>query len=291
MAGLFVLFCLFLLVAVFFMHYRHERINIPKKFPRKVLLLGHDFSKGSHWYPSPVTKGTGEKLLKAVGESHDQDASEKILRPRTDKSVGKKTKGTSEKLLKAVGESHDQDASEKILRPRTDKSVGKKTKGTSEKLLKAVGESHDQDALEKIFRPRTDEGIEKKDIGTIVVEDNNPTDEDVEKKEVVAIIVEDDSPTDEDVEKDVGEKMTYTKFQKLLLLADSMIASCALKKAEYGRGYQMGIQIHFNNTQPGSLPDNHSIAEIARTNGCRNVHAFARGYNDGYMGLKPEYTG
>ena len=219
MAGLFVLFCLFLLVAVFFMHYRHERINIPKKFPRKVLLLGHDFSKGSHWYPSPVTKGTGEKLLKAVGESHDQDASEKIL------------------------------------------------------------------------RPRTDEGIEKKDIGTIVVEDNNPTDEDVEKKEVVAIIVEDDSPTDEDVEKDVGEKMTYTKFQKLLLLADSMIASCALKKAEYGRGYQMGIQIHFNNTQPGSLPDNHSIAEIARTNGCRNVHAFTRGYNDGYMGLKPEYTG
>ena len=219
MAGLFVLFCLFLLVAVFFMHYRHERINIPKKFPRKVLLLGHDFSKGSHWYPSPVTKGTSEKLLKAVGESHDQDA------------------------------------------------------------------------LEKIFRPRTDEGIEKKDIGTIVVEDNNPTDEDVEKKEVVAIIVEDDSPTDEDVEKDVGEKMTYTKFQKLLLLADSMIASCALKKAEYGRGYQMGIQIHFNNTQPGSLPDNHSIAEIARTNGCRNVHAFARGYNDGYMGLKPEYTG
>ena len=219
MAGLFVLFCLFLLVAVFFMHYRHERINIPKKFPRKVLLLGHDFSKGSHWYPSPVTKGTGEKLLKAVGESHDQDA------------------------------------------------------------------------LDKIFRAPTDEGIEKKDIGTIVVEDNNPTDEDVEKKEVVAIIVEDDSPTDEDVEKDVGEKMTYTKFQKLLLLADSMIASCALKKAEYGRGYQMGIQIHFNNTQPGSLPDNHSIAEIARTNGCRNVHAFTRGYNDGYMGLKPEYTG
>jgi hypothetical protein len=255
MAGLFVLFCLFLLVAVFFMHYRHERINIPKKFPRKVLLLGHDFSKGSHWYPSPVTKGTSEKLLKAGGESHDQDASEKILRPRTDKSVGKKTKGTSEKLLKAVGESHDQDA------------------------------------LDKIFRAPTDEGIEKKDIGTIVVEDNNPTDEDVEKKEVVAIIVEDDSPTDEDVEKDVGEKMTYTKFQKLLLLADSMIASCALKKAEYGRGYQMGIQIHFNNTQPGSLPDNHSIAEIARTNGCRNVHAFARGYNDGYMGLKPEYTG
>jgi hypothetical protein len=53
----------------------------------------------------------------------------------------------------------------------------------------------------------------------------------------------------------------------------------------------MGIQIHFNNNQPGSPPDHYSIAEIARTNGCRDVHAFARGYRDGCMGLKPEYAG
>jgi hypothetical protein len=93
--------------------------------------------------------------------------------------------------------------------------------------------------------------------------------------------------------KDVGveEKMTYAEFQKLLLLADSMVASCAPKKAEYGRGYHMGIQIHFNNAQPGSVPDQYSIAEIARVSGCRNVDAFARGYHDGCMGLKPEYIG
>jgi len=68
--------------------------------------------------------------------------------------------------------------------------------------------------------------------------------------------------------------MTYAEFRKLLLLADSMIASCAPKKAEYGRGYHVGIQIHFNSAQPGSLPDHYSIAEIARSNGCRNAAMF-----------------
>lgn len=85
--------------------------------------------------------------------------------------------------------------------------------------------------------------------------------------------------------------MTYAELQKLLLLADRMIASSAPRKAEYGRGYQMGIQFHFTNTQPGSLPDHYYIADIARRNGCRNVHAFASGYRDGCKGLKPEYNG
>jgi len=52
----------------------------------------------------------------------------------------------------------------------------------------------------------------------------------------------------------------------------------------------MGIQIHFNNGHRGSLPDHYSIAEIARSNRCRIVDAFARGYIDGYMGLKPEFA-
>jgi hypothetical protein len=219
MAGLFVLFCLFLLVAVMFMHYGYERRNKQTSVPRKDLLLGYDFSQGSPWKSSSMTKETGKNQLKVVEESHNQDG------------------------------------------------------------------------LEKIFRAPTDEGIEKKDIGTIVVEDNNPTDEDVEKKEVVAIIVEDDSPTDENVGKDVEGKMRYPEFQKLLLQADSLSASCTPQKSDYGRGYHMGVQIHFNNTQPGSLPDHYSIAEIARSIGCRNVHAFARGYLNGYMGLKPEYNG
>lgn len=85
--------------------------------------------------------------------------------------------------------------------------------------------------------------------------------------------------------------MTYGEFHKLLLLSDSMIASCSPKKSEYGRGYQMGIQIRFNNPHPEPVPDPYSLAEIARGNGCRNVDAFARGYRDGCMGLKPEYIG
>jgi len=239
MVGLFVLLLLFLLVAVMFMHYRYERRNKQTSVHRKDLLLGYDFSKGSTWKSSSSTKGTGEKPLKVVGESHGQDPLEKIFRPPPDKGEEKKDIGAI--------------------------------------------------VVEDDTPPDKDE--EKKDIGAIVVEDDIPPDKGIEKKNVVTIIVEDDNPTDGDVEKDVRGKMTYSKFQKLLLLADRMSASCAPSKAEYGRGYHMGIQIHFNNAQPGSLPDHHSIAEIARTNGCRNVHAFARGYNDGYMGLKPEYTG
>jgi hypothetical protein len=89
----------------------------------------------------------------------------------------------------------------------------------------------------------------------------------------------------------MGGKMTYAEFQKLLLLADRMIASCAPKKAEYGRGYQNGIQFHFNNPQSTSPPDHYFVANIARSNGSRDVHAYARGYSDGCKGLKPKYTG
>jgi hypothetical protein len=84
--------------------------------------------------------------------------------------------------------------------------------------------------------------------------------------------------------------MTYSEFQKLLLLADRMITSCGPRKSEYGRGYQSGIQFHFSNAQPGSLPDHYMIADIARRNGSRDVHSYARGYRDGCKGLKPEYT-
>jgi len=84
--------------------------------------------------------------------------------------------------------------------------------------------------------------------------------------------------------------MTYSELEKLILLADRMITSCVPRKAEYGRGYQGGIKFHFYNPQPGSPPDHYLIAEIARKNGSRDVHAYARGYRDGCMGLKPEGT-
>ena len=256
MAGLFVLLFLLLLVAVMFIHYRYKRKNKQTRVLRKDLLLGYDFLKGSPWKSSSSTKGTGKNPLKVVGASRDNDALKKIFRPPTDEGGEKKDIG-------AIVVEDDNP---------TDEDVEKKE-------------------LEKIVPPPTSEGIEKKDIGTIVVEDDSTTDEDVEKKEVVATIIEDDNSTDEDVEKDVGGKMTYTEFQKLLLQADSLSTSCAPRKSEYGRGYQMGILIHFNEGQPGSLPDYHTIAEIARRNGCRIVHAFARGYSDGCMGLQPEYTG
>lgn len=186
------------------------------------------------------------------------------------------TKETSESPSEVIGESLDQELLDKIFRPRTDEGKEKKdigtilTKGTGDNPLTGVGEHHDQGGLENIVRPPTAEGIEKKDIGTIVVEDDNPT--------------------DEDVERDVGGKITYTEFQKLLLLADRLSSNSAPRKSDYGRGYHMAIQIHFNNAHRGSLPDHYSIAEIARRNRCRNVHAFARGYRDGIMGMKPEYT-
>jgi hypothetical protein len=83
------------------------------------------------------------------------------------------------------------------------------------------------------------------------------------------------------------EKMTYAEFENLLLLADRIIASNEPRKAEYGRGYRSGIKFHFDNDQPESLPDHYFIAEIARRDGSRDVHAYVRGYRDGCKGLKP----
>jgi hypothetical protein len=89
----------------------------------------------------------------------------------------------------------------------------------------------------------------------------------------------------------VGGKMTYAELENHILLADRMVVSCAPRKAEYGRGYTEGIKIHFNNPQATSPPDHYTIADIARRNGSRDVHAYARGYRDGCKGLKPEYIG
>ena len=85
--------------------------------------------------------------------------------------------------------------------------------------------------------------------------------------------------------------MTFSDFENLLLLADRMIAGNNLRKAEYGRGYRSGIKDHFDNVQPESLPDHYFLAEVARRNGSRDVHAYIRGYLDGCKGLNPEYTG
>ena len=84
--------------------------------------------------------------------------------------------------------------------------------------------------------------------------------------------------------------MTFAELEKLILLADRMIMSCVPRKAEYGRGYQSGIKFHFYNPQSTTPPDHYQIAEIARKNGSRDVHAYARGYRDGCKGLKPEDT-
>jgi hypothetical protein len=83
---MYALLFLFLFAALMFFLYRYGRKNKPTKFPRKDLLLG--------WSSSSMTKGTGEKPLKVVGESHDQDALEEIFRPRTDEGVEKKSIGT-----------------------------------------------------------------------------------------------------------------------------------------------------------------------------------------------------
>lgn len=84
--------------------------------------------------------------------------------------------------------------------------------------------------------------------------------------------------------------MTYAEFEKLILLADRMMMCCVPRKAEYGRGYQSGIKFHFYNPPTATPPDHYQIAEIARKNGSRDVHAYARGYRDGCKGLTPEDT-
>jgi len=85
-----------------------------------------------------------------------------------------------------------------------------------------------------------------------------------------------------------GEKMTYAEFENLILLSDRMISSCVPRKSEYWRGYNSGIKFHFQNGRQESLPDHYFIIEIARRDGSRDVHAYARGYRDGCNGLIPE---
>jgi len=86
----------------------------------------------------------------------------------------------------------------------------------------------------------------------------------------------------------VGGKMTYAEMEKFILVADRMIASNNVSKAEYGRGYQAGIKAYFGNLQQESFLDHYFIAEMARRNRSRDVHAFVRGYSDGYKGLEPD---
>ena len=82
--------------------------------------------------------------------------------------------------------------------------------------------------------------------------------------------------------------MTHAALEKFLLLADRMILSNNPGEAEYGRGYQSGIKFYFDIGQHRFLPDHYCIAEIARRNGSRDVHAYVRGHHDGCMGLDPD---
>ena len=84
--------------------------------------------------------------------------------------------------------------------------------------------------------------------------------------------------------------MTYMEFEKLRLQADRLTAVCNPRKAEYWKGYRSGIEFHFRNGQPESLPDQYAVVEVARRNRSNDVHAYARGYLDGCKGLKPEGT-
>jgi hypothetical protein len=87
------------------------------------------------------------------------------------------------------------------------------------------------------------------------------------------------------------DEMTFAEFESLLLLADRMILGNNPRQAAYGRGYQNGIKTYFGNADAESHPDHYYLAEIARREGHRDVHAYIRGYHDGCKGLKAEYIG
>jgi len=81
--------------------------------------------------------------------------------------------------------------------------------------------------------------------------------------------------------------MTFAEFENLLLLADRMIVSNNPSNAAYGRGYQNGIKAYFGNGHAISLPDHYYLAEVARRDGHRDIHAYIRGYRDGAEGSNP----
>ena len=82
--------------------------------------------------------------------------------------------------------------------------------------------------------------------------------------------------------------MTFTEFEKLLLLADRLTAECEPRKAEYWRGFRSGIQYFFKDGLPESLRDHYTLMYVAtRGTGDPYFDAYARGYRDGCKGLKP----
>lgn len=130
-----------LLVALMFFLSVYDRKNKPTNLPRKDLLPGFDFSKGSLWKSSSMTRGTGKHPSKVGGEPHDQDTLDDIFRPRTDE--GGEKKGVATIVVE-------------------DENPAKEGGGKKDVATILVEDDSP-----------TDEGVGKKDVATILVEDEN----------------------------------------------------------------------------------------------------------------------
>ena len=81
--------------------------------------------------------------------------------------------------------------------------------------------------------------------------------------------------------------MTKQEYRILLHAVDQMIDSSEPRRAEYYRGYRLGIQFHQHGTPGESMKDHFLFNDPHVRHGDHYVDVFARGYRDGCKGVKP----
>jgi len=75
----------------------------------------------------------------------------------------------------------------------------------------------------------------------------------------------------------------------LLSIIDRMIDTSEPQRAEYLRGYQRGIQVDILGVSGERIEDHFLLIDYAGGgSGDPYIDSYARGYRDGYEGMKPE---
>jgi hypothetical protein len=77
-------------------------------------------------------------------------------------------------------------------------------------------------------------------------------------------------------------------FRILLHSIDQMIQISEPRRAEYYRGYRLGIQFRQLGTLDESIHEHIRLNESYASSGDEYVDSYSRGYRDGCKGVKPD---
>lgn len=84
--------------------------------------------------------------------------------------------------------------------------------------------------------------------------------------------------------------MDQEEYAVLLGLIDKMIETSEPRRAEYFRGYRLGVQFRQLGTLEESIQEHFRMNESYAASGDHYVDSYAQGYRDGCRGRKLEVT-